>query len=163
MTPTPAHIPSSRYASGIAQAVATGTQETSARHGEQYAERVATQRHRPPHGAHAQQEPQVIRSGGHLDTASAKEAERIRRVSPEGLPAHPEARGGTLVLLTAAAMMVLLMISIALAAYGAFWLAATVTALGLLFGVLANPVVWASVLRARERDHADERDGDLLD
>ena len=89
-------------------------------------------------------------------SSQSDDGERIRRISPEGRPARPGGRGGTLVLFTSVAILTLLVVAVQLAVLGYIWFGITVAVLGLVFGILANPVMWAALLRVRERREVDE-------
>ena len=87
---------------------------------------------------------------------STERAEEIASQSPEGAPANPDLGSGTLILLT-------LMFPIAvLIASGVVWLilgampALVTLSIGLFVCVIANPTLWATLNRAKERKRVEQ-------
>lgn len=78
------------------------------------------------------------------------EAKIIARESPEGAAAHPEAGPRVIILLMAVAAFALLVIAFLLGLLVSPFAGIAALALAALL-VLANPVFWASLSRARER------------
>lgn len=78
------------------------------------------------------------------------EARIIARESPEGTPAHPEAGPRVIILLMAVAAFALLITAFVLGTLVSPFAGMAALALAALL-VLANPVFWASLSRARER------------
>ena len=92
---------------------------------------------------------------GDTDTPPAEDSareleEHLARHSPEGRPADPTLTPGKIGLLLASMVVVLLTVAIVLALLAQNTAAIIVGVVGLLLFV-ANPAVWAAVLRARER------------
>lgn len=77
--------------------------------------------------------------------------EEIKEVSPEGEPAHPEAGPKKITGYMVLAVVTLIVAAIVLAIMGQ-----TVIAIGLgvaaVLMMILNPVFWASVMRAKERN-----------
>jgi hypothetical protein len=88
--------------------------------------------------------------------------ERITENSPEGRSAHPEVGGAALLW-----MIVLPVASVLVLSLVVWWLwglaaAALVLVFGTALACLGNPEVWATFLRAREREefeHEEDPDG----
>lgn len=75
--------------------------------------------------------------------------------SPDGPAAHPERSPRTIAMSAALIVVGVLVVAVVLAVAGWPMLGAGVGALGLLI-FLANPTVWANILRARERSKNPE-------
>ncbi|MEX0877007.1 MAG: hypothetical protein WD114_06070 [Phycisphaerales bacterium] len=91
------------------------------------------------------------------DENREKRSQKIARESPEGTPAHPRLTSGGLmgiILIT-----LLPPVAIAIAVYYLFGpnLAMMALVVGLVVCFLANPAVWATFFRARERHEIDDR------
>lgn len=84
------------------------------------------------------------------------EAKIIARESPEGAAAHPEAGPRVIILLMAVAAFALLVIAFLLGLLVSPFAGIAALALAALL-VLANPVFWASLSRARERRRIHNR------
>lgn len=88
------------------------------------------------------------------DMLHGSDAGRIAEISPEGVPANAGLRGRGIALLISGAVLVVAIVSVVtglVAGSAAGW---GVLIVGMLLALVVNPVVYASVLRAREREHA---------
>lgn len=85
-----------------------------------------------------------------------KEARKIEAVSPEGRPAVPEVKAAGIGLMLVSIIVLLLVIGMIVALAVSEPAGIAIAALGVLI-FLINPVVWASVLRASEREEVDHR------
>ncbi len=86
-----------------------------------------------------------------MEEVTKLSASEIEDQSPDGLPAHPEAGPRTITLWLATIIVAILSIALVFAIVGFVDIAIGVGAVGLLF-FIANPAVWASTLRAGERN-----------
>lgn len=92
------------------------------------------------------------------------EAEELKHISPEGRPADPAVRSRTLAVLIAVAIGVVITAAALIAGAGSPGFAIAIGLVGVIVVLLANPVIWASALRAREREqlhHEHEEKGDV--
>ena len=92
------------------------------------------------------------------------EAEELKYISPEGRPADPAIRSRTLAVLIAVAIGVVITAAALIAGAGSPGFAVAIGLVGVIVVLLANPVIWASALRAREREklhHEHEEKGDV--
>lgn len=80
-----------------------------------------------------------------------EKARRIAEQSPEGIPADPDTNQQTIGRLLFVAVVLILAVALAVAVFGNRWLGLGVGVLA-LFLLLVNPVLWAAILRAKERD-----------
>lgn len=85
------------------------------------------------------------------DSDSAQRPNRAE-TDPEGRPAHPEYGTRTISVLLLSVIVALFVAALVLAIFTTWQFAVAVGALGLLLYV-ANPVVWAAVLRTQDRSH----------
>lgn len=86
-----------------------------------------------------------------MEETTKLSASEIEDQSPDGRPAHPEAGPRTITLWLATMIVAILTIALVFAVFGHIDIAVGVGAVGLLF-FIANPAVWASTLRAGERN-----------
>lgn len=88
--------------------------------------------------------------------------ERIKEASPEGRPANPLMRMKDIFWLVIGSAVAILVISAASLILWGFAVGAVVFAFGLLLAVLANPIIWAVLLRGKEAEEVivEERDDD---
>lgn len=93
--------------------------------------------------------PPVPKSSPNPDRAA-----RIGQISPEGVPADPNAGPKTIGLVLAVSVVVTLGAAVILAAFVAPLAGVALGALALIV-FLANPAVWASMSRAKERREID--------
>lgn len=79
------------------------------------------------------------------------ESRRIARLSPEGIPGDPHTDRHAVGRLIQMMVVIALVVALALAVFVNRWagIAVGVLALGLM---LFNPVLWAAILRAKERE-----------
>lgn len=78
--------------------------------------------------------------------------QRIQEHSPEGRPANPLMLLRDTLWLIVGSLIAVIAISIASYFVWSLPVALLIFTLGTAFAVLANPVIWAGILRARERD-----------
>lgn len=89
-----------------------------------------------------------------MNAERTRRSDRIRNISPEGTPAHPEALSRSINLVLA--MIVVGMLTLALiVAVTLSPVAGVLLGAVALLALLLNPVFWASVLRASERGEVD--------
>lgn len=93
---------------------------------------------------------------GSEEAEHEKEARKIEAVSPEGRPAVPEVKAGGIGLLLISVVVALVVIGIVVAIVFRPIAGIAIAVLGVLI-FLINPVVWASVFRASEREEVDQR------
>lgn len=91
-----------------------------------------------------------VREEAHAENSA--EADELEMSSPEGRPADPGVRARTTIVLVAIAIAVVVVAAALIARAGNPWLAAGIALAGLIFVIVFNPIVWASVLRVRERE-----------
>lgn len=94
-------------------------------------------------------------NGTTIQTDSQPEAidrEQLRHDSPEGMPAGTTTGRKPLLAFTAFIAALVVIIAVVMIASGRPDLAAAVIALGVTIGIVANPVVWAALLRTQERE-----------
>lgn len=84
-----------------------------------------------------------------------REAQKIEEVSPEGRPAVPEIKAGGIGLMLIAIVVLLVVIGIIVAIVYRPAAGIGIAAFGLVI-LLFNPVVWASIFRASEREEVDQ-------
>lgn len=84
------------------------------------------------------------------DSSDPQRAKQIAEASPEGVPANPDAGPKVIGLMLAGIVVLLLVVAVVVAAFASPGVGLAIGGLGLLLFV-ANPAVWASVLRAKER------------
>lgn len=103
------------------------------------------------------------RGGDETDEAElAEEMERIREVSPEGRPAHPELRSRNLLIMLGMSVGAFVLLSMVVYLFYGLAPAALVLVFGTALACFGNPVFWSVLLRAKEREeleHEDGRDG----
>jgi hypothetical protein len=88
---------------------------------------------------------------------------RIHKYSPEGRPANPLLLLKDTLWLIVGSVIAVIAISIASYFVWSLPVALLIFALGTAFAVLANPVIWAGILRASERDSIARDDLDELE
>lgn len=77
---------------------------------------------------------------------------RIKAESPDGRPANPLMRMRDVLWLVVGSITAVLVISIACFFVWGFGVGAMVLGLGIVLAVIANPIVWAIILRGKERE-----------
>ena len=91
--------------------------------------------------------------------------ERIKETSPEGRPANPLMRMRDIFWLVIGSAVAILVISVACFIIWGVAVGAVVLALGLILAVVANPVVWAVLLRGKESEEViveEQEDAELF-
>lgn len=80
-----------------------------------------------------------------------REAEAIAQESPEGRPADPEMRKGSMVVVMIAIVAVVFLVGVSFLIAGRILTGVVIMGMGVLFLIL-NPAVWAGFVRAKERE-----------
>lgn len=80
-----------------------------------------------------------------------REAEAIAQESPEGRPADPEMRTGSMVGVMVAIFAAVIVLGVVFLAAGRILTGVVIMGMGVLFLIL-NPAVWAGFVRAKERE-----------
>ncbi len=109
-------------------------------------------------GAGAPPDPASDRTDHHAENVA--EADDLEMTSPEGRPADPAVRGRATVVLFAIALGVVIVAAVLIARAGSPPVAIGIAIAAVLVLVLSNPVLWSSVLRARERDQTHHEHGE---
>lgn len=77
--------------------------------------------------------------------------------SPDGAPAFPEITGSDTQWLIAASFGAVVLLSLAMLAVFGFWVSLVALVLGTGLAVVANPSIWATAARSRERASVHHR------
>ncbi|TVQ81859.1 MAG: hypothetical protein EA380_00955 [Phycisphaeraceae bacterium] len=80
-----------------------------------------------------------------------REAEAIAQESPEGRPANPEMRKGSMVGVMITIFAAVFVLGVVFLAMGRVLTGVVIMGLGVLF-VILNPAIWAGFVRAKERE-----------
>ena len=110
----------------------------------------------PDRQRRARSEPQRERHDAE-DIYGDTDAARVANISPEGAPANPALHSSGIALLitcSVAAVLIASLVAGLLVSASAGW---GVFIVSLIMAVVVNPVIYASVLRAREREIALEK------
>mgnify|MGYP007011828184 CR=1 FL=1 len=88
---------------------------------------------------------------GKTKSDADREAEAIAEESPEGRPANPEMRKGSMVGVMIAIFAAVFVLGVVFLAMGRVLTGVVIMGLGVLF-VILNPAIWAGFVRAKERE-----------
>ena len=91
------------------------------------------------------------------DPCDDRQAGEIADVSPEGRPANPGLGAKGIAMMICASVTVVVIASILTAVFVSAAAGWGVFIVSMLLTVVINPVMYASILRAREREHASHR------
>ncbi len=109
----------------------------------------------------AQQRQRIHNQHKVLNDASIEEA--IRAESPDGRPAHPAWKAKAMLVLICGSLLAVLAISAVTYALWGAEEALVVLALGVVFSIAGNPVIWAMLFRGKERELIHDVNGEDQD